>query len=157
MTKVAPPSASHAPVRVLALTGRINRLRYLSWTLAIAVIPTLLLWAIKDELLHWSMMAALPYALPFIVINCILARRRLQDFGWEWWAVPVRLIPLVGLAFDLMLLVWPGHKQANKHGPVPPPATRAELALIGCSLVVILLLSFSIGQTLGEQLLAQRL
>jgi uncharacterized membrane protein YhaH (DUF805 family) len=157
MTNVARPSTASVPVRVLTLTGRINRLRYLSWTFAVGVIPTSLLWAIKDELLQWSIAAAVPYALPFIVINCILARRRLQDFGWEWWALPARLIPFVSLAFELMLLMRPGHKQPNEHGPVPPPATRGELALFGLSLAVILMLSFSIGQTLGEQLLAQRL
>src|SRR3546814_127650 len=59
------------------------------------------------------------------IVNAIVAAQRCRDFGWSGWAVLLFYVPLVGTAFWLVLLFYPGTRGPNRYG-ADPRQTSAE-------------------------------
>jgi uncharacterized membrane protein YhaH (DUF805 family) len=124
--------------------GRIGRLRYIAFTIVIAV--ALLLTALVGGLIkhHIGSTAGLVVGgalyVATVLLSANLAAKRLHDLGlpgwhylWvfalgffaEGWLKNERLLPLalavyaLVLGFSLFLSAWPGNKGSNRYGEPP--------------------------------------
>lgn len=62
------------------------------------------------------------YVVPVSVIYNIAGAQRCRDFGWSGWAVLLNYVPVLGVAFWLVLLFYPGTHGPNRYGPDPRDA-----------------------------------
>lgn len=129
-------------LKVLGIAGRIGRLRYLAWSLALILACTPLFGVVAgffavSEILGGVLMAALAIALS--VVTIMFGVQRLHDIGWSGWLLLLSLVPVVGSVFALLLLLVPGSTEANRFGPPPPPNSRAVkiLATLWLALIVL--------------------
>ena len=162
----APPRAAvgddlpeFATLKVFTIHGRIGRLRYLAWTLALTVAmlvaagiistvgfavatasPTIAI--ILGSLLGFALFVAL------VVVSVQIGVQRLHDLGWSGWLYLLNLVPLVNSVFPILLLVLPGNAGANQYGATPPPNSTAVKILASLWLAFIPLMLI-IGLTLG--------
>ena len=162
----APPRATvgddlpeFATLKVFTIHGRIGRLRYLAWTLALTVAllvatgiistvgfavatasPTIAI--ILGSLLGFALFVAL------VVVSVQIGVQRLHDMGWSGWLYLLNLVPVVNSVFPILLLVWPGNAGANQYGAPPPPNSTAVKILASLWLAFIPLMLI-IGLTLG--------
>lgn len=164
----APPRASvgddlpeFATLKVFTIHGRIGRLRYLAWTLALTVAmlvaagiistvgfavatasPTIAI--ILGSLLGFALFVTL------VVVSVQIGVQRLHDLGWSGWLYLLNLVPLVNSVFPILLLVLPGNSGANQYGAPPPPNSTAVkvlaslwLAFIPLMLIIVLALGMN--------------
>ncbi|MBJ2218531.1 DUF805 domain-containing protein [Pseudomonas sp. MF7453] len=162
----APPRATvgddlpeFATLKVFTVHGRIGRLRYLAWTLALTVAllvatgiistvgfavatasPTIAI--ILGSLLGFALFVAL------VVVSVQIGVQRLHDMGWSGWLYLLNLVPVVNSVFPILLLVLPGNASANQYGAPPPPNSTAVKILASLWLAFIPLMLI-IGLTLG--------
>ncbi|MBC3256329.1 DUF805 domain-containing protein [Pseudomonas paralactis] len=162
----APPRATvgddlpeFATLKVFTVHGRIGRLRYLAWTLALTVAllvatgiistvgfavatasPTIAI--ILGSLLGFALFVAL------VVVSMQIGVQRLHDMGWSGWLYLLNLVPVVNSVFPILLLVLPGNAGANQYGAPPPPNSTAVKILASLWLAFIPLMLI-IGLTLG--------
>ncbi|KRP42597.1 Uncharacterized membrane protein YhaH, DUF805 family [Pseudomonas libanensis] len=162
----APPRAAvgddlpeFATLKVFTINGRIGRLRYLAWTLALTVAmlvaagiistvgfavatasPTIAI--ILGSLLGFALFVGL------VVVSVQIGVQRLHDLGWSGWLYLLNLVPLVNSVFPILLLVLPGNAGANQYGAPPPPNSTAVKILASLWLAFIPLMLI-IGLTLG--------
>jgi uncharacterized membrane protein YhaH (DUF805 family) len=132
-------------VGMFSLRGRLDRARYIVYTLG-SLVATFLFMLMAGYLLLWSGGSArilytvvsvlLFYGfLPFLFT--VLTIRRAHDFGFGGWLALLLLVPFVNLLFWFI----PGTRGDNRHGaqPEPPSAIVTLAALI---LPVLLIGSF---------------
>ena len=164
----APPRAAvgddlpeFATLKVFTIHGRIGRLRYLAWTLALTVAmlvaagiistvgfavatasPTIAI--IIGSLLGFALFVAL------VVVSVQIGVQRLHDLGWSGWLYLLNLVPLVNSIFPLLLLVLPGNTGANQYGAPPPRNSTAVkvlaslwLAFIPLMLIILMALGMN--------------
>jgi uncharacterized membrane protein YhaH (DUF805 family) len=148
-------------VRLLSLSERIGRVRYLVYSLLMAAGCAVALFAIFKAAgyLPYSV-AILLYRVVFIcttsvvlpVALCVLAIRRLHDMDAKGWWVALGLAPvllakvlpiasLVSPVMVLFLFCYPGSKEANRFGP-PPPRNGQVLVVTSIVLPAILILFY---------------
>lgn len=117
---------------LLSSRGRIGRWRYLAYiwlmaTLLVFLLRTITLALIPGEFQLQGqprvmiVFIALLYALPFIVVNVIYARRRFHDLDINGWFSLLVLIPGINVCAWLYLVFAPGNSGPNKYGPAPGP------------------------------------
>ncbi len=145
--------------------GRIGRLRYIAYTVAfgLACLPGILIADIFTAQGHETvgMILGLVTQAIVIILNIMLAIRRLHDFDASgWWALlviplaffdpprmvgpeptPAGILSFIGLLlilsiYVLILLFRPGNFDANRFGPAPAPNTAWVMA--GASLALIM-------------------
>lgn len=118
---------------VFSTSGRIGRLRYLAYGIAIglgllAVVMLLagLLAAILNEDTDVFVgvvglgLAVLVYVV-ILVFNIILGVRRLHDLNMSGWMLLIYLIPVVNIFFALYMVFAPGKEGVNDYGNPPAP------------------------------------
>jgi len=164
----APPRAAvgdnlpeYAELKVFTIHGRIGRLRYLAWTLALTVAmlvasgilatagfavatasPTA--GIILGSLLGFALFVAIVW------VSVQIGVQRLHDLGWSGWLYLLNLVPLVNSIFPLLLLVLPGNTGANQYGAPPPRNSTAVkvlaslwLAFIPLMLIIVMALGMN--------------
>ena len=162
----APPRAAvgddlpeFATLKVFTIHGRIGRLRYLAWTLALTVAmlvaagiistvgfavatasPTIAI--IIGSLLGFALFVAL------VVVSVQIGVQRLHDLGWSGWLYLLNLVPLVNSVFPLLLLVLPGNTGANQYG-APPPRNSTAVKILASLWLAFSPLMLIIVVTLG--------
>ena len=162
----APPRAAvgddlpeFATLKVFTIHGRIGRLRYLAWTLALTVAmlvaagiistvgfavatasPTIAI--IIGSLLGFAQFVAL------VVVSVQIGVQRLHDLGWSGWLYLLNLVPLVNSVFPLLLLVLPGNTGANQYG-APPPRNSTAVKILASLWLAFIPLMLIIVVTLG--------
>lgn len=162
----APPRAAvgddlpeFATLKVFTIHGRIGRLRYLAWTLALTVAmlvaagiistvgfavatasPTIAI--IIGSLLGFALFVAL------VVVSVQIGVQRLHDLGWSGWLYLLNLVPLVNSVFPLLLLVLPGNTGANQYG-APPPRNSTAVKVLASLWLAFIPLMLIIVVTLG--------
>ncbi|MBI6657657.1 DUF805 domain-containing protein [Pseudomonas carnis] len=162
----APPRAAvgddlpeFATLKVFTIYGRIGRLRYLAWTLALTVAmlvaagiistvgfavatasPTIAI--IIGSLLGFALFVAL------VVVSVQIGVQRLHDLGWSGWLYLLNLVPLVNSVFPLLLLVLPGNTGANQYG-APPPRNSTAVKILASLWLAFIPLMLIIVVTLG--------
>ncbi|WP_313041822.1 DUF805 domain-containing protein [Pseudomonas sp.] len=162
----APPRAAvgddlpeFATLKVFTIHGRIGRLRYLAWTLALTVAMLVAAGIISTvgfavatasqtiaiiigSLLGFALFVAL------VVVSVQIGVQRLHDLGWSGWLYLLNLVPLVNSVFPLLLLVLPGNTGANQYG-APPPRNSTAVKILASLWLAFIPLMLIIVVTLG--------
>ena len=121
--------ATYQP-RIFAMNGRIGRVRYIAYSMAIMVtllLASMALGAVVALAFGGSQgafiaVAALFY-IAYIAAAFILTIRRAHDMGQSGWMSLLMLVPLVSLWF----LFAPGTPTTNEYGPRPVPNTTGVI------------------------------
>lgn len=142
----APPQANvaeqlpqYSELKVLGVSGRIGRVRYLGWLMAMTLcfIPIMLIGtgiAAMSSTLAILVLGIVSIAA--VVIGIFIGVQRLHDIGWSGWLLLVHLVPVVGSVFALLMLIIPGTQGVNRYGPPPPPNSTAVKILAWLFLLV---------------------
>lgn len=156
-SEVGPPIAVYGPLKVMTVQGRIGRVRYLGWTMALvlaacaAALVFILLMSISRYLGIGFGAIALA---AFMTINVQITVQRLHDAGWSGWLWLLNLVPVVGNFFPIVIMAVPGNPGTNQYGPPAPPNTKA-VKVLAWLWVAFLVLMFIIGLKGGFSSLAQ--
>ncbi|KGD88321.1 membrane protein [Pseudomonas aeruginosa] len=138
-----PPSAQvgdalpeFGELNVFTTNGRIGRLRYLGWSMAMTLCFLVImgLGFLLGETVGVAVTALASIA--FIVIAVMIGVQRLHDLGWSGWLWLLNFVPFVGSVFGILMLVLPGSTGANRYGP-PPPANSTGVKVLA-SLIILL-------------------
>ncbi|MDH4560909.1 DUF805 domain-containing protein [Pseudomonas sp. BN411] len=142
----APPQAQvgeqlpeFGELKVFGTSGRIGRVRYLGWSMALmlAFLPIggviLGSYALSDALAGLLTIAA---CLALVVVSVCIGVQRLHDMGWSGWLWLLNFVPVVGSVFALLMLFMPGTDGPNRYGPPPPPNSRSVKVLAWLILLV---------------------
>lgn len=152
-TPYAPPTANvaealpeFAELKLFGVEGRIGRLRYLAWSLAmtffammIAGIGGLAAYGLGSDISLLAIVGGLVAAvalIAMIVVGIQIGVKRLHDIGWSGWLLLVNLVPVVGSVFSIIMLVVPGSAGVNRFGPPAPPNSRGVKILAALWLLV---------------------
>lgn len=142
----APPQASvaeqlpqYCELKVFSVNGRIGRVRYLGWTMAmlLCMLPLMLLFAGASAMSSVLGTLILGVAvIAMIVIGVFIGVQRLHDMGWSGWLWLLNFVPFVGSVFALLMLIIPGTQGVNRYGPPPPPNSTGVKVLAWLFLLV---------------------
>ena len=154
----APPRATvgeklptFSSLKPFSFEGRIGRLRYLAWTMALTLVTLGIgsVFAVFGFALISSDSPAgliLAGLLAFILIVVLAVAsiqftvQRLHDIGWSGWLWLLTLVPVVGSVFPFVMMIVPGNSTANRYGASPPPNSTAVKVLSALWLVFIAIL-----------------
>lgn len=143
----APPRATvgetlppFATLKPFSFTGRIGRLRFLAWTMALtlvtlavgtvlAVFGLALLSADSTAGLILGGLVAFILFVALAFVSIQFSVQRLHDCGWSGWLWLLNLVPFVGSFFPFVIMVVPGNDTANQYGAPPPPNSTAVKVL----------------------------
>ena len=142
----APPQANvaeqlpqYSELKVFSVSGRIGRVRYLGWTMAmlLCMLPLMLLFAgasVMSSVLGTLILGVAVIAM--IVVGVFIGVQRLHDMGWSGWLWLVNFVPFIGSVFALLMLIIPGTQGVNRYGPPPPPNSTGVKVLAWLFLLV---------------------
>lgn len=142
-TPYATPSApleqdeeATGPLKFFSISGRIGRLRYLAWSMAVSLLLAIL----------YGASVALPPVLMVILVGTAslaalaavisITVQRLHDIGWSGWLGLLMIIPLIGSVLGLILIFVPGSQKTNSYG-APPPANNLGVVILAFLLPLI--------------------
>ncbi len=121
--------ATYQP-KVFAMSGRIGRVRYIAYSMAILLVVMLAMGVLAAVIgvasggSQGAIMTAVVLAyIGYIVGAFILTIRRAHDMGHSGWMSLLVLVPFVSLWF----LFAPGTPSANQYGPKPVPNTTGVI------------------------------
>lgn len=141
LSQIADSGSTYVP-EVMTVHGRIGRLRYLAYTSVASLVILAVMLVVMLGLAMVSPMLAMAgmiLVIPMLAITVVMAIRRLNDMGWSGWWCLLTFVPFVGIIPSLILLFYPGDKQANDYGLPPAPNTTG--VIVGaCSPIVIVFL-----------------
>ena len=120
--------AAIQPIRFWPPKGRLGRLRYVAYALAIWLGVSLLVGGLVGVLAAskssgGEFFALLPAVLGvgIIALTFPLTIQRLHDLNWNGWLSVLSFAPFLNMIFGLVLLFVPGTKGPNRYGAPPPP------------------------------------
>lgn len=137
--QVGEAQPEYAELKVFSLQGRIGRVRYLGWSVALMFIAMLaygLVFAGMAMSQSLGFIVAIPLLIAFVVVSVMIGVQRLHDIGWSGWLWLLNFVPAIGTVFALLMLVVPGNAEANRYGPPPLPNSRGVVAL-ACGLILV--------------------
>ena len=160
--------AEFSTLKVMSFQGRIGRVRYLAWTLALslammAVIGVGAMIGFASMLTLQSSVFAMIIGglisigllVAFTVVAIQISVQRLHDLGWSGWLWLINFVPIVGGVFPFVLAIAPGNTTANRYGAPPPPNSTAAkvLAWMWIPLFVLIMVGTVVGglSSLGER------
>ena len=132
----------YGELKVFTVNGRIGRVRYLGWSMALLLLA-MLAYVIAAGAMAISPIVGgilmIPVVIAAVVVTVQIGVQRLHDIGWSGWLWLLNFVPVVGSVFAILMLVIPGTQGANRYGPPPPPNSGGVIALAwSCLLVPIL-------------------
>lgn len=141
--------------RLFALSGRIGRLRYMAYLLALCGILMVASFVIVFALGISSLATGasgrgaavwlpLLMALPFGALYVVLAVRRLNDTGYTGWLALLIFVPFVNFFAGLYLMCAPGSKGSNKYG-LPPGPDSLAIKIAGWTMPALIVLSVAVS------------
>jgi len=142
----APPQANvaeqlpqYSELKVFSVSGRIGRVRYLGWTMAmlLCMLPLMLVFAgvsVMSSVLGTLILGVAVIAM--IVVGVFIGVQRLHDMGWSGWLWLINFVPFIGSVFALLMLIIPGTQGVNRYGPPPPPNSTGVKVLAWLFLLV---------------------
>ncbi|MHC8368864.1 DUF805 domain-containing protein [Pseudomonas sp. ZT5P21] len=145
-------------LKAFTFAGRIGRLRYLAWTMALMLVLMgacgvfisigLSLIALTSTVgLVIGGLVGTALFIAFFVVSIQICVQRLHDLGWSGWLYLLTLVPFVGGLFPILLAVLPGNTAANQYGAPPPANTTAVKVL--CALWLVFVTVVFIGALTG--------
>jgi uncharacterized membrane protein YhaH (DUF805 family) len=161
----APPRAAvgealpeFGTLKAFTFAGRIGRLRYLAWTMALMLVLMgvagvfvsigLSLIALTSTVgLVIGGLVGTALCIAFIVISIQISVQRLHYLVWSGWLYLLTLVPFVGGLFPILLAVLPGNTPANQYG-APPPANSTAVKVL-CALWLVFVTVVFIGAITG--------
>lgn len=152
------PSASIDPLPSVVATynqskwyhcsGRIGRLRYLTYKLLMSFLMYAALFLIfialtdnagpSDASAWWMIAISLPLLPIFFYTSIVYPRRRLHDLDQSGWVLLITFVPLVNVIFYLYLIFARGSEGSNRFGA--PPRPNRAVHYIGAFLMPILMI-----------------
>lgn len=124
---VAEPLPEFAELKTFSLKGRIGRVRYLGWSMALLLCSApifLLATGVAALSSSLSLVLIIAVSLAITAVAVCIGVQRLHDLGWSGWLWLLNFVPLVGSVFALLMLILPGSQGVNRFGPPPPPNSR---------------------------------
>ncbi|WJN60096.1 DUF805 domain-containing protein [Pseudomonas sp. SO81] len=141
-SEVGDAMPEYGELKVFTVNGRIGRVRYLGWSMALMLIA-LLGYGIAAGAMAVSPIVGgilmIPLVIGGVVVSVMIGVQRLHDIGWSGWLWLLNFVPVVGSVFALLMLVIPGTQGANRYGPPPPPNSGGVIALAWSLLLVPIL------------------
>jgi len=147
-TSIPSSSDTYQP-KLLSVSGRIGRLRYLAYGtlltvvtlliigIAVSLMPSLSSGLLANSIDTGAVVLLIALYLPLIIFSIILMKRRLNDLDRSgWWQLLVYL-PIIGLILAIYILFWPGTDGSNSYGP--KPVKNSTAIIIGGLLLPILI------------------
>lgn len=114
--------------RLLALNGRIGRLRWFASMIAVWLLSSMAVTILFIPLskINPALVATIgkPLTWSFWVLPIIVSRRRMHDFGTNALYLLGLLIPFINLYFLFILMFKRGDEGNNEFGPEPAPNDR---------------------------------
>jgi len=142
----APPQAQvgeelpeFCELKPLGIEGRIGRVRYLGWNMALFFIfmPIIAITSLLGFVSQYLGIGLAAIAtIVYLVFSIRISVQRLHDIGWSGWLLLLCLAPFVGWVFPLLILLIPGTEGPNRFGAPPPPNSRSVVLLAWSMLVV---------------------
>lgn len=114
---VADAPEEFQPVRLLSVSGRIGRVRYILYTMALPMILMFCVGLLAGLLGEAGMALIVAGWVAVAVISVMLTIQRSHDFDMTGWFALLGLVPLANLAFWFI----PGSPGANRYGAPTPP------------------------------------
>lgn len=124
---VGAPVAEYAQLKVFTVQGRIGRVRYLAWTLALMLVALVVMGlctAVMSLTLVGGGLLMAVAVVAFALVSVQIGAQRLHDVGWSAWLLLLNLVPFVGSVFPILMVVMPGNTGPNQYGPPAPPNSR---------------------------------
>ncbi|RON44457.1 DUF805 domain-containing protein [Pseudomonas frederiksbergensis] len=161
----APPRATvgealpaFATLKPFSFVGRIGRLRFLGWTMALTLVTLAVgsvlaifgLALISTDSTAGLILGGLVAFILFVALGFVSIQfsvQRLHDIGWSGWLWLLNLVPFVGSFFPFVIMVVPGNATANQYGAPPPPNSTAVkvLASLWVAFIAIILIGALAG------------
>lgn len=126
-------------LNIFGVQGRIGRLRYLAWSMAMLLIAMPVFGLVMASMTLSDVLGGLLVVvavIALVVISIFIGVQRLHDIGWSGWLLLLNLIPAVGSIFSLVMLFAPGTEGANRFGSPPPPNSRG-VKVLAWSLILV--------------------
>ncbi len=147
-TPYSPPKADIDPhagqvgqLKINSFKGRIGRMRYLAWSLALLFIFVGVMAGISaitmvaDTLGSILLVGAV---IGMLVISAQIGVQRLHDMGWSGWLWLLNVVPIISSVFWIVMLVVPGPAGSNRYGPPPPPNSLGVNLVAGVFLILLI-------------------
>ena len=113
------------PVRILAVSGRIGRVRYVVYSFMITLALMLVAGMAVAFLGTFGMVVLVAAYIAMVVVSFMLTIQRSHDFNMSGWFSLLALVPLVNFIFWFI----PGTEGPNRFGARTPP--NSTLVLVG--------------------------
>lgn len=143
----APPRADvgieHEEVgelNIWGVSGRIGRVRYLAWSLVLALVSIPVIGICQLSLMASVFLGGALLIVAYVamtVISVMFGAKRLHDLGWSAWWMLLFIVPIANIVLGLLMLFMPGTQGANNHGAPPPPNSTAVKILAWCWLAYL--------------------
>ncbi len=137
----APPTAAldenlpqTGELKVWSFAGRIGRLRYIAWSMAMLLCVFGVTLPITGLLAGSELLGSLVLGVGVIaalIVSLMMGAQRLHDIGWTGWLMLLTFVPVVGHILPLVLMIAPGSTVANRYGAPPPPNSTGVKVLAG--------------------------
>ncbi len=120
------------PVKLLSISGRIGRARYVAYGIGLYLLISLLGGLLSVVLGAASVVALVVMGVALLAVSFMLTIQRCHDFNTSGWLSLVVLVPLVNLMFWFI----PGTDGTNRYGPPTPP--NSALVIVGVYVVPVI-------------------
>jgi len=147
-TPYSPPRADIDPqagqvgeLKINSFRGRIGRMRYLAWSLALLFIFVALMAGISAITLVSETLGSILLAgavIGMLVVSAQIGVQRLHDMGWSGWLWLLNVVPIISSVFWIVMLVVPGPAGSNRYGPPPPPNSLGVNLVAGIFLILLI-------------------
>jgi uncharacterized membrane protein YhaH (DUF805 family) len=128
--------------KFFAMSGRIGRVRYLGYSVALGLLlmPVFIIFLLVmgasviagrgvEAISAGFVFGLLALTVVATIAGVSIGRRRLHDLGKSGWYLLLSLVPLIGFLFALYLIFAPGESEANDYGPPPGPNSIGVIIL----------------------------
>jgi len=166
-------SGEYGAVKILSVSGRLGRVRYLAYVTALVMIAwlggSLLMGVLAAATAGLGRGASMSVAMisvaliygAMIIGSWMLAIQRLHDFDTSGWMTLLFLVPLVNVIFGFALLFVPGTDGENRFGKKTPQNSTgvkimAVLAPVSFIVFIGILAAIAIPQYQHYKLKAQQ-
>lgn len=137
-------------LKVFTVQGRIGRLRYLAWSMALLFVA-LIMFAVCMTLMSMSLITGGLFGavacVAFLVVSIQIGAQRLHDAGWSAWLLLLNLVPFVGSVFPFLMMAVPGNAGPNQYGAPQPPNSKGVkfLAALWVPALIIIFVGVLMG------------
>ncbi|MGE5384834.1 MAG: DUF805 domain-containing protein [Betaproteobacteria bacterium] len=125
--------------RLLAVSGRLNRARYIAYSMFVSIVAMLAIGLLAAILVPVSPTLGMTIAvigyIAMFVLHFMLTIQRCHDFNVTGWLSPLVIVPLGVFVFWFV----PGTATENKYGaPNPPNSTLTIIAILILPIIAVI-------------------